>query len=256
MIGMPALIEFDSLEDNLKLCQSLGLDFIELNLNLPMYNEMNIKETQALLKQYDVKVSIHLSELFNPFELDPILRQAHIDVFKRVVNMANHLDAFLLNMHLLPGIHFKLPSKKVYLYETYNDIYMTYVKDFRQLVESLDVKALCIENVGIHDADYIQMATDILIASESINLTYDIGHDITSGYKDKAYFTNNQSKIKHYHIHDGNAKKNHLALFTGDLAIEHFVKTAQASGASAVIEVKSSESLITSINLLKERKLI
>jgi len=256
MIGMPALIEYETLEENLRLCKKLGLDFIELNLNLPMYNEMNVKETKALLKKYDTKVSIHLSELFNPFELDNVLRKAHLDVFKRVVKTTIELDGILLNMHLLPGIHFKLPGKKVYLYETYKDKYLMYVREFIALVESLGMPKLCVENVGIHDSEYIREATDLLIASENIHLTYDLGHDITSGYRDKTYFNDNKSHIKHYHIHDGTDKNNHLPLFSGDLDIEHFVKTAQLTEATYVIEVKSSESLIESINLLKEKELI
>lgn len=33
--GMPTLIETSSLEECVKLCAELGLDFIELNMNMP-----------------------------------------------------------------------------------------------------------------------------------------------------------------------------------------------------------------------------
>ncbi|GAU78484.1 hypothetical protein [Fusibacter sp. 3D3] len=33
LLGMPTLIELDTLEDNVKLCKSLGLDFVEINMN-------------------------------------------------------------------------------------------------------------------------------------------------------------------------------------------------------------------------------
>lgn len=36
--GMTIFIEFKTLEDNMKLCKSLNLDFIELNMNLPQFN--------------------------------------------------------------------------------------------------------------------------------------------------------------------------------------------------------------------------
>ena len=36
-IGMPALIELDTIEQNIDLCKYLNLDFIELNMNFP-YN--------------------------------------------------------------------------------------------------------------------------------------------------------------------------------------------------------------------------
>ena len=35
--GMPTLIELDDLEDAMKLCNELGLSFVELNMNLPQY---------------------------------------------------------------------------------------------------------------------------------------------------------------------------------------------------------------------------
>lgn len=33
--GMPVLIENKSIQDNIELCKRLGLDFLELNMNLP-----------------------------------------------------------------------------------------------------------------------------------------------------------------------------------------------------------------------------
>ena len=35
--GMPTLIETSTVEECAKLCAELGLDFIELNMNLPQY---------------------------------------------------------------------------------------------------------------------------------------------------------------------------------------------------------------------------
>ena len=35
--GMPVLIENKNVQDNIALCRKLGLDFLELNMNLPEY---------------------------------------------------------------------------------------------------------------------------------------------------------------------------------------------------------------------------
>ena len=35
--GMPTLIETDTIEECAALCRELGLDFIEMNMNLPQY---------------------------------------------------------------------------------------------------------------------------------------------------------------------------------------------------------------------------
>jgi hypothetical protein len=52
--GMPVLIEFPALEQNLKLCAELKLDFIELNMNLPEYSahQIDVLKTKEFFEQY------------------------------------------------------------------------------------------------------------------------------------------------------------------------------------------------------------
>ena len=53
-LGMPTLIEKSDVKDCVKLCESLGLDFIELNMNLPEYQPDRIdveKLVDALKKR-------------------------------------------------------------------------------------------------------------------------------------------------------------------------------------------------------------
>lgn len=253
MIGMPALIEYDSFEENVELCRALGLDFIELNMTLPMYNhQIDTKKIKRLIGD-DLKISLHLSESFDPFNLEPPYRKASLQDFSKVLEIAKDLDAFLINMHLSKGVHFTLPDRKLQLNDKFNDEYMTYVDDFCHMVQEVNIP-LCIENTGIHDLTYIQKATDRLIKEDNIFLTYDIGHDITSGYKDKAYYNKHRENIKHFHIHDATPDKNHLELFTGDLDILSFLDEAKDKGASCVIEVKSSEQLIHSIKKIKDNQ--
>ena len=45
--GMPTLIENHTLEDNVNLCESLGLKFIELNMNFPEYQIDRLEETDV-----------------------------------------------------------------------------------------------------------------------------------------------------------------------------------------------------------------
>lgn len=252
MIGMPGLIELESIEENIALCKALSLDFIELNMNLPRYNhEIDLKTIKSCLEAAQIKVSLHLSETFDPFELDPIMRSAHMASFKRGVEIARSLDAFLINMHLSKGIHFSLPDQKVHLYEVYKEAYLKHVASFIEIVEQEGIQ-LCIENTGIHDMNFIREASDLLLQSKHIGLTYDIGHDITSGYKDFSYYDLHKHEIKHYHIHDGTENKNHLSLFTGDLDIMSFVEKARSQDASIVIEVKSEKDLIDSVTKLGE----
>ena len=48
--GMPTLIENRTLEENVSLCSSLGLQFIELNMNFPEYQLEKLEQTDILLQ--------------------------------------------------------------------------------------------------------------------------------------------------------------------------------------------------------------
>jgi len=48
--GIPTLIENRTLEENAVLCRSLGLQFIELNMNFPEYRTENLERTDELLR--------------------------------------------------------------------------------------------------------------------------------------------------------------------------------------------------------------
>ncbi len=54
--GMPTLIELNTLEENVQLCKSLGLDFVEINMNFPAYqlDNLNVSDLLRLQSSYDV----------------------------------------------------------------------------------------------------------------------------------------------------------------------------------------------------------
>ena len=48
--GMPTLIENHTLEENAALCETLGLRFIELNMNFPEYQADRLEQTEELAR--------------------------------------------------------------------------------------------------------------------------------------------------------------------------------------------------------------
>lgn len=54
--GMPTLIEMDNLRDTAKLCKSLNLNFIEINMNLPQYqvDRIDICEFKSIAEEYGI----------------------------------------------------------------------------------------------------------------------------------------------------------------------------------------------------------
>lgn len=53
--GMPTLIELKSPEETAALCNELGLEFIELNIDLPQYqaDRLDITELRRIADKYD-----------------------------------------------------------------------------------------------------------------------------------------------------------------------------------------------------------
>lgn len=253
--GMPTLIELNNIEANVKLCKSLGLGFIELNMNLPEYqpDRIDVEKLIYMKEKYNIFFTFHLPEEFDIGHFNENVRTAYIKIFEESVEIAKVLDVPVINVHMNQGVYFTLPSNRVYLYKKYQEEYLDNITKFKhisnKLLKESDI-SLCIENTGIYDMDYITMATDILLQDNNIYLTWDIGHDRKSGNKDTKYIMDNISKLRHMHFHDTNDTKDHLVLFTGDINIYEKINKAKKHGCYCVIETKTAETLKESVEKL------
>lgn len=179
--GMPTLIETESLEDAMRLCGELGLDFVELNMNLPQYQAEGLEDTaylRSLQQKYQVEYTIHLDENLNVCDFNQAVSAAYMQTVERAVRAAGSLGAPVLNMHMNHGVYFTLPDRKVQLFERYFEQYMQSWKKFRtvceQAAEGLDI-IICIENTDGY-TEYEKEAIEYLLESRVFGLTWDIGH--------------------------------------------------------------------------------
>ena len=127
VFGMATLIDLTGLEENARLCNSLGLKFIELNMNLPQYQVEVLKNSgmfQDISKEYKVYYTIHLDENLNISDFNNAVTKAYLDTVKQSLLVAKELGIPLLNMHLSRGVYFTLPDQKVFLFDKYRDIYL------------------------------------------------------------------------------------------------------------------------------------
>ena len=63
--GMPTLVELSTLEENIRLCTQLGLQFVELNMNLPEYADLARVDKQRLMRamrEDHVYFTLHMDE--------------------------------------------------------------------------------------------------------------------------------------------------------------------------------------------------
>jgi sugar phosphate isomerase/epimerase len=259
--GMPTLIELPSLEATVLLCHELQLDFVELNMNLPQYqaDQLDIDELQQLADRYGIYYTIHLDEAFNPHDFNKRVAMAYTETALQVIDLAEKLNVPILNMHYPEGISFKLPDRKVYLFQQYKDVYLDSVGTFRSICEaaigSHDMK-ICIENTsGWDKASFLHEGIHCLLESSAFALTLDIGHNAGADGCDEGFILAQKNKFIHMHLHDAFVGTNrcHLPLGTGELEISRYLKMAQEHHCRVVLETKNIVGLKQSVMWLRER---
>ena len=267
--GMPTLIENRTLLDNVNLCKSLNLQFIELNMNFPEYQVDKLEQIDDLIRIAEsagIYYTIHLDENLNIADFNPLVTEAYLETVRRSIEVAKKLlplrnhygdpdQPLILNMHMNHGIFITLPDRKVQMYDRDFDTYMKSFASFRTLCEKWiadsDIKIVVENTDGFRE--YEKKAIDHLLESPVFGLTWDIGHSKATGEKDVPYITEHEDRLIHFHIHDGSEipPKNHLALGDGEIDLASRLELAKRRNARCVLETKTIEALKTSVEWLK-----
>lgn len=253
---MPTLIEIKSLEACAETCRELGLDFIELNMNLPEYQADRLDETELvrIAKDYGIFYTIHLDENLNPFDFNSRVADAYMETVLRSIEIAKRLRMPVLNMHLVEGVYFTLPGKKVYLFEEYLDEYLAKAEDFRrrcrEAIGGEDI-TICVENTGSYGKPFILKCLDVLLGSTAFALTFDTGHNAIAGGVDEPEILSRVNRLRHMHIHDADGSKPHLPLGKGELDLRKYFRLASGHNCRVVLETKNVPGLVESVEWLK-----
>jgi len=262
--GMPTLIELESLDSCATLCRELGLDFIELNMNLPEYqvDRLDVERLLQIAEEYSTYYTIHFDENLNPCDFNDKVAMAYTETVLQTIEIAKQLSVPVLNMHMNSGVWFTLPDKKVFLFEKYEREYMQKLNGFRDVcTESIgdtNIK-ICVENCGdFGNKAYIKNGLSLLLNSTVFSLTFDIGHNAKAGFTDESVIMERINRLSHMHIHDAlpEAKSDHLTLGEGELNLAKYLYLAKKYNCQAVLEVKTVEGLRHSVDWLKERDYI
>lgn len=258
--GMPTLIELDLLEDTIKLCKKLNLDFIELNMNLPQFQIECLENTEyirSLMEKYQIGFTIHLDENLNVCDFNKEVAKAYIDTVVRTIEVAKALDVHILNMHMNHGVYFTLPEQKVYLFEKFAADYKESWKKFRAICEKAidyaDIK-ICIENTNGY-RDHEKLAIEFLLQSDVFGLTWDIGHSNVVANVDEQFIMDHKDKVFHFHLHDSISKNDHMPLGDGEIDLEQRLSMAEAYQCSCVVETKTIAALKKSVSWLRNHGL-
>ncbi len=250
--GMPTLIETSTLTECVKLCVELGLDFIELNMNLPQYqlDKIDVAYFKSIADKYGVYYTIHLDENLNISDFNPYVAEAYKKTVADTIKIAKQLDTKVLNMHMAKGVYFTLPDRKVHLFSEYKEQYLKSIVDFMDMCENAisnaDIK-ICIENCDGY-TDFQKEAIELLLESNVFALTFDVGHNHGIGGTDEEFIMKHKNRLHHIHLHDAQGRKNHLALGTGEMNVEKYINLAKEQNCRVVLETKTIDGLKQSVN--------
>ena len=219
-LGMPILYEYNSIKENIDLAKKLGLDFIELNLNFGYCrNEMErYQELEKIIKESNLEYTIHFYDEADFATYDEVV-DAYLILLDKYLNLSKNMNIKLVNVHLNIGPIVTISGERNYIYQKEYDIYI------ERLINNL------------------KKAEEL---ANKYNVKLVIGHDYTSTRALEELIENNNFKFLEFHIHDAKGKKCHLAIGEGEINIKKFKDLAK--DCYVVLEVKSSEELITSVD--------
>lgn len=256
ILGMPTLIETKSLEECASLCNELGFNFIELNMNLPQYqlDKIDVEKFRMIAQKYNIFYTIHLDENLNISDFNPYVASAYIRTVKETIELAKQLNVPIINMHLSKGVYFTLPEKKVYLFDEYKEQYLQSIHNLcvecEGVIGDSPIK-ICIENCDGY-TEFNKEAIGVLLNSSVFGLTFDIGHNHGIGGTDEPIIVGDKNKLHHMHLHDAKGRQNHMALGTGELDIHKYLNLANECNCRIVLETKTIAGLKQSVDWLKD----
>lgn len=244
MLGMPTLLEFSTIKENIDFALENQLDFIELNYNMPY-----VQRELSSLRENRIHFSIHFYDDLDLAMNEPQIIDAYLMVFKRVLEESKHLNILSINVHLNTGPYTTIAGIKQYNYEKDAEFTLRLESTLYQMRKMCDGYGcfLCIEN--IITPKYL-LDSFVYLANKGYNFTFDIGHDASYDESYIFFVKNNLSLIKEFHFHDATTKQCHLTLGEGILDLKMFYGLSK--GKNVVLEVKEKIDLKKSIAFYRE----
>lgn len=257
-LGMPALIEMPDLPGLVDLCQELELSFIELNMNMPdnCPETLDPMEVRDVSKSTGIEFTLHSPDELDLGSLHPTVREGHLSRMREALGWSSQAGVKVINMHMSPGMYFTLPDRRVWVYQQYVDQFTANLwKAYKELIPLAKASgvSLCTENVNNFDLPFVVQAVDELCyLDRAFYLTWDVGHDALSDFRERALLLKHVDRVKHMHLHDYNGKSDHQVPGTGILDIPGYLYFAQQHNIRVLVEVKTPGALRESIKAVRK----
>lgn len=252
-IGMPTLMEFDSVKENLEIVKELDLDFLELNINM-LYCTPDEDFRNMLIEykqEYNCDFTMHYYDTVDVSSTSRYYRNYLYTAFSEIGKYLEGVCKKIV-IHLEPGAYMTIRSEKQYVYksdEFYVSRTLNTLKTIREVLHTFGI-SIVIENVPIHpfmEGIYKELHEN------GFMFCYDIGHNVIYN---KGLFESIRKKynlfVSHMHMHNVDGMKDHQELAIGDLDIDGYIEYAIENDIDVVVEVKDLENLKKSIKYIRE----
>lgn len=152
-LGMPTLAELPGLDAQVGVCRELGLDFVELNTNLPEYapSRLDPSRLRELSGEHGMGFTLHAPEELDLASIHDEIREAHLALLEKTFVLASRAAITHFTMHLHSGIYFTLPGGKLWLYDRDRERFLARLQgSFSSMAACARENGitLCIENTG------------------------------------------------------------------------------------------------------------
>lgn len=255
-LGIPSLIEVPDLQRTIDLAIELGVDFVELNMNMPEFcpESLPARAMRECREATGLDFTIHMPDDTDLASFHGPIREGHVARFGETARWAAEAGAKLINLHLSPGIYFTLPDRKVWIYENYYDKFVSNLREaYGKVIDyakGFGVE-VCTENVANFNIPFVARAIDDLCLMDRFFLTWDVGHDARTGYMEREVLMRHADRVRHMHLHDYNGLSDHQIPGTGDVDIAGHLRFAKDRGLSVLVETKTVDSLKRSVKAVK-----
>lgn len=258
-LGMPTMVQMQSIEEGAALCRELGLEFLELNINFPQFtlDALDVEELKRIAEEYGIYYTLHLDDEMSIADFNPYVADGYCRTVYDAVKLSKELGIRKLNMHMSRGAKYTLPDRVIYFFQAYEQDYLNRIRTFRdtctEVIGDSGVQ-ICVENTAGF-LDFQRNAVECLLESPAFGLTFDIGHNYCAGNMDEDWILAHGNRLHHMHVHDARDKtKDHRTLGTGELDIMGYLDIAQKHDCTVVLETKTFDALRQSVAWLRERK--
>ena len=256
-LGMPTMVEMQSIEEGAALCRELGLDFLELNINFPQFTleKLDVARLKEIAEEYGIFYTLHLDDEMSIADFNPYVADGYCRTVYDAVALSKQLGIQKLNMHMARGAKYTLPDRVIYFFQAYEEDYLKRILNFRDTCTAAigdSGVTICVENTAGF-LDFQRRAVEALLESPAFGLTFDIGHNYCAGNMDEDWILAHGDRLHHMHVHDAREKtKDHRTLGTGELDIPRYLDIARKHDCTVVLETKTFEALRESVAWLRK----